>query len=123
MSLLTILIAGLACDRKAPERDARGKLASMLRDSIGRTTDPKVAFIVHGTALDRNLYVHFDTTAFANLSDSAFVVRAKEIARFSVRHYDKAQNLDSVTVASRETLEPGVARIHHQLTFSMTALR
>jgi hypothetical protein len=119
-----MILCGLAaCTPKSPEEEARNKLAAMLRDSVGRGTDPKVSFIMEGAVSGKNLYVHFDTTAFPNMPESTFVVRARDVARFSLRHYEKAQDLDSVTIASRENLQPGLARIHHQRVFSTAELR
>ena len=118
-----LLIGALACNEKGPEPEARANRTSILRDSIGAATDPKVAFIIDGNDRDKHLYVHFDTSAFPNMTDSAFGLRAREIAQLSMRHYEKVNNLDSITVASREDLEPGKARIHHERAFSIAQLR
>jgi hypothetical protein len=118
-----LLIGSLACNEKGPEPEARANLTSILRDSVGADTDPQVAFIVEGNDRDKHLYVHFDESAFPNMTDSAFGPRAREIAQLSMRHYEKVNNLDSITVASRENLAPGKARIHHQRTFSVAQLR
>jgi hypothetical protein len=118
-----LLLGALACDKKGPESEARASLTSILRDSIGAATDPKVAFIIEGNDRDKHLYVHFDTSAFPNMADSAFGLRAREIAQLSMRHYEKLDNLDSITVASRENLEPGVARVHNRRAFSIAQLR
>jgi hypothetical protein len=118
-----LLVSALACEPKGHEPEARAKLTAILRDSLGAATDPKVAFIIDGNDRDQHLYVHFDTTAFPNLADSAFGFRAREIAQLSMRHYEKVDHLDSITVASREDVKPGVARIHHQRTFSLAQLR
>jgi hypothetical protein len=123
VSLFTVCFGAAACEKNGPESEARARLASILRDSLGVATEANVAFIVDGRSRDRHLYVLFDTTAFANLSDSAFVVRARDVARFSLRHYEKAQALDSITVASRETLTLAEARIHHTATFAIAELR
>src|SRR4051812_14208915 len=119
----TLLVGAVACDEKGPEPEARASLTSILRDSVGAATDPKVAFIIEGNDRDKHLYVHFDTSAFPNMSDSAFGLRARKIAQLSMRHYEKAGNLDSITIASRENLKPGVARIHYQRAFSIAQLR
>jgi hypothetical protein len=122
-SALVVVCAALACAENGPEPEARATLARILRDSIGGASDPKVAFIIDANHRDAHLYVHLDTSAFPNMSDSAFALRARDIARLSLRHYEKADDLDSVTVASRENLQPGVARIHHRSTFSIAQLR
>lgn len=123
LSFFALCLGATACEKNGPEAEARARLASVLRDSLGAATNPNVAFIVDDGSRDRHLYVLFDTTAFATISDSAFVVRARDIARFSLRHYGKAQALDSITVASRETLTPAEARIHHTATFAIAELR
>lgn len=119
---LGISLLGLACSPKAPEPEARERLAQVLRDSLGTTTNPNVAFIIDGIRRDSHLYVMFDTTAVGNVSDSGFEHRARDLARFAVRHYDKADKLDSVTVATREGVKPGVWRVHHSQTFAITGL-
>ena len=96
LSLLT-----LACSPKGPEPEARDRLSQVLRDSMGTTTNPNVAFIIDGGRRDSHLYLIFDTTAVGNVSDSVFEHRARDFAQFAVRHYDKAGELDSVTVAIR----------------------
>jgi hypothetical protein len=94
----------------------------VLRDSLGTTTNPKVAFIIDGGRRDSHLYVMFDTAAVGNVSDSVFEQRARILARFAVRHYDKVGELDSVTVATRELVQPGVWRLHHSHAFAITGL-
>ncbi len=120
LSSLTLILGAAACEKEGHEAEARARLRSDLRDSLGAATDPEVAFIGRRGS---HLYVHFDTTAFANLSDSAFVVRARDVARFSLRHYQKAQDLDSITVGARENVKPGLARIHHTAAFGIAGLQ
>ena len=126
--LLWLVLAAIStgCFGNGPEAEARAHLVDVLRDSAGAATNPQVAFIddvgdkhPHG----QHLYVQLDTSAFSNLPDSAFVLRAQEIARLSMRHYENATNLDSITVVSLESLNPGVARIHHRHTFAVVELR
>jgi hypothetical protein len=114
--------ATLACSPKPPEAEARSKLEALLSDSLGRTSDPKVAFIMDGSSRDTHLYVHFDTLAFSNQSDSSFQVQSRDIATFSMRHYEKANHLDSITVAAREEVKPGLSRIYHTRAFSIAEL-
>ena len=94
----------------------------MLRDSLGRSSDASVAFIESGDRRDSHLYVMLDTAAVPNLSDSAFAIRARELARFAVRHYDNASTLDSVTVSARVPGQPGVWKVHHVRAFGVTSL-
>lgn len=119
----SFLVGAVACNEKGPEPEARASLTSILRDSVGAATDPKVAFIIDGNDRDKHLYVHFDTSAFPNMSDSAFGLRARKIAQLSMRHYEKPDNLDSITIVSRENLTSGVARIHYRRAFSIAQLR
>jgi hypothetical protein len=118
----TILFGWIACAKDDHEAEARATLASFLRDSLGPATDPQVAFIAGGGPRDSHLYVHFDTSAFANASDSAFAARARDVARFALRHYPNPQALDSVTIGARENMGPGIAKIHHTLTFPVAEL-
>ena len=116
--MLAFCVAALACDPKGPESEARARLATDLRDSLGSAANPSVAFIIDGAKRDSHLYVIFDTTFFPNVSDSVFQLRARDVAGFAMRHYEKASHLDSVTVAARDSVQPGGWRIHHTGTFS-----
>jgi hypothetical protein len=119
---VTMLFIWIACAKDGHEPEARATLASFLRDSMGPSADPQVAFIAGGGPRDSHLYVHFDTSAFANTSDSAFAARARDVARFALRHYPDPQTLDSVTIGARENMGPGIAKIHHTLTFPVAEL-
>jgi hypothetical protein len=119
---ITMLFGWIACAKDDHQAEARATLASFLRDSLGTTTDPQVAFIAGGGPRDSHLYVHFDTSAFANASDSAFAARARDVARFALRHYPNPQTLDSVTIGARENVAPGMAKIHHTLAFPVAEL-
>ena len=94
----------------------------MLRDSLGQRGDARVAFIDNGGRRESHLYVMLDTAAIANVSDSAFAIRARAVARFAVRHYDNASALDSVTVSAREQGQPGVWKVHHRRAFAVAGL-
>ena len=123
ISPVLVFIVALACSPKPPEAEARAELQALLRDSLGRASDPKVAFIMDGASRDTHLYVNFDTVAFSGETDSSFAGHSRDIAGLSVRHYRKANHLDSITVAAREDVQPGLSRIHHTQTFSVAALR
>ena len=114
--------AAVACRPRDATSDARARLASALRDSLGQSSDASVAFIANGGRRDSHLYVMLDTAAVANVSDSAFAIRARELARFAVRHYDNANALDSVTVSVREAGQPGVWNVHHKRAFAVAGL-
>ena len=120
---LVFCLAPLACAREGHESEARARLTTVLRDSLGAATDPNVAFIANGGRRDSHLYVMFDTTEVPNVSDSVFELRARDIARFAMRHYEKAGELDSVTVATRESVQPGMWRIHHSSAFGVARLK
>jgi hypothetical protein len=122
-SAIAILLFAPACNPKASESQAREALARVLRDTLGPTTNPNVAFIIDGGRRDSHLYLMFDTTAVPNVSDSLFDLRARNLASFAMRHYDKASQLDSVTVATREALQPGVWRLHHSRAFATASLK
>lgn len=123
LSTLALSLVADACDENNHEDQARARLSSVLGDTLGGSTHPQVSFITGDGHRDTHLQVSFDTTAFANLSDSAFGLRARDVARFALRHYEKAQALDSVTVGAVEMLRPGVERIHNWRTFSTAELR
>jgi len=118
-----ICLALLGCAPNASESEGRNRLAQILRDSLGAASNPNVGFIVDEGKRDSHLYVMFDTTAVANASDSVFAARALDIARFSLRHYDKATQLDSITIATRKAVERGVWRIQHTRTFASDQAR
>lgn len=120
---LGFCLASFACEPQGHESQARDRLTRVLRDSLGATTDPNVAFIKDGGSRDSHLYVMFDTTAFPNVSDSVFELHARDLARFAIRHYDQAEMLDSVTVESREAVKPGMWRIHHTRAFAIAELK
>lgn len=123
-SLAALLsFATLACDAKSPEDEARSRLAADLTDSLGRASDPKVGFMIGGGSRYSHLVVNFDSLAFANQSDSSFRVKSRDIARFSIRHYEKSDDLDSITVAAGDEVRPGLTKILHTQTFSVADLK
>ena len=115
-------LAAVACQPQDATSAARARLASALRDSLGRSSDANVGVINHGSRASSHLYVMLDTAAVPNVSDSAFAIHARAVARFAVRHYDNASTLDSVTVATREPLQPGVWKVHHKRAFAVAGL-
>ena len=121
-----LVASAVACFGNGPEAGARAHLASVLRDSVGAATDPQVAFIINSQdsrGRNRHLYVQLDTNGFSSMSDSAFALRARDIGALALRHYEKAADLDSISVAALEKLKPGVARIHRQRAFTVADLR
>jgi hypothetical protein len=65
----------------------------------------------------------FDTTVAINASDSMFAARALDIARFALRHYDKATQLDTITIATRKAVERGFWQVQHTRTFAAEEAR
>ena len=116
------LVAAAACHPRAADADPRTRLIAVLRDSLGEAAHPEVAFIANGGRPESHLYVTLDTSAVPNLPDSLFDGRARDLARFAVRHYEQANSLDSVTVATRELQQPGAWRVHHRRAFAVAGL-
>ena len=112
-------LAAAACRPDGPASDARARLASALRDSLGRSSDARVAFITDGGRRESHLYVMLDTAAVPHVSDSAFAIRARSLAGFVMRHYDNARALDSVTISARTPGQPGVWKVHHVRAFGV----
>jgi len=111
-----------ACEKKDAGAVARDALASQLRDSIGATADPQVSLFSGGPSPERHLYIQLDTAAFANQSEPQFADHAGDVARFATRHYDVSRPIDSITVASRSPMGPGIWKIYHSRTFSTREL-
>ena len=79
---------------KRPIRDnSLERVASALRDSLGKAANPQVAFQKDST----HLLVQLATVAFPTVSESVLTAQATRIASFALRHYEKADQLDSVT--------------------------
>jgi len=117
-----VFLAVAACAPKPPAADARAHLTTAFRDSFS-VTAPNVAFLDDSGPAESHLYLLFDTTAAPNLSDSAFTVYARNYAAFAMRHYEDASNLDSVSVATRATVDNGVWQVHHRATFAASGLK
>lgn len=122
MCLLALSFPAAGCHPRTPSSDARERLATVLRDSLGESFKPKVSFLGDGGRPESHLYVTIDTDAVPDESDSVFVRRALDLARFAVRHYERAGNLDSVTVAVEEFWQPGVWRVVHSRAFAIASL-
>jgi O-acetyl-ADP-ribose deacetylase (regulator of RNase III) len=112
--LLLCLVCGCA---KAG--NPRERLASALSDSLAKAADPEVAFRKDST----HLLVELATVAFPTVSDSLLTYQARDVAQFALRHYERANELDSVTVLYREESRPGVWYIRHTRTFPAGDLR
>ena len=115
---LLFSVALVSCKSRHAD-NPRESLAVVLRDSLGAATNPQVAFLKD----NRHLLVQFDTTAFPDLSDSAYAKKAEEIGRFVERHYELAGSLDSITIMAHQLLSPGAWKIRQERTFAVAALR
>lgn len=114
--LLSALMA--ACVGVTPD-NPRTRLAAVLRDSVGAPADPQVAFQKDST----HLLVELATVAFPTVSESELSDEAKSIGGFAFKHYERANELDSVTVLYREKVRSGVWWIRHERTFAVEELR
>jgi hypothetical protein len=91
--LFSSIITLVGCDR---DRQAREKVADVIRSEFGTAANPRVGFLGDST----HLLIHVDTTPFAQMSDSAFGRRAREIASLAMREYPRAGELDSISVGA-----------------------
>jgi hypothetical protein len=108
--LLLLAFPG-ACHEPANSRE---RVTSALRDSLGKAADPQVAFQKDST----HLLVQLATVAFPTMSEAALTDEARNIGAFAVRHYENANQLDSVTVLYREAApRRGIWYIRHARTF------
>jgi hypothetical protein len=108
----------LAC-ASGPDEPAREHLTSALSDTLGKVAEPSVGFLNNG----KHLQVSLSSARFAESSDSTFAYQAREIAKFTVRHYEDATGLDSVTVLDRDRISSGVWKVHHRISFAVNELR
>ena len=122
LGAFTLVFMVPACHRNAPDGDARAQLIAVLGDSLGEGANPDVSFMRNGGRPESHLYVTFETPAIPNVSDSAFDIRARGLARFVVRHYAHAIELDSISVAAREPMRPGLWRVPHRRAFAIADL-
>lgn len=114
--LATLLVLG--CVR--PEKDeALQRLDRTLRDQLGELADPQVAFMRDST----HLQVQLATVAFRTVSDEELTDRAWNVSRFAYSRYERASEVDSVTVLYRENIRRGLWHIRHSRTFPVAALR
>jgi hypothetical protein len=117
-----IVLAG--CSKPDPRTSARRQLEAVMNDSVGKAGHPKISFLVElktGPQAYRHLQVEFDTVAFANMSDSAFAARSREIAGLADRRYTGGP-LDSVTVLAHDSIGPGAWRITRMRTYAVNDL-
>ena len=114
-------MSATGCAKPNPRDAARKDLEEILNDSVGKTGNPKVSFVVElkaGPQSHRHMEVEFDTVAFANMSDSAFAVHSRQIASLANRHYTGGP-LDSVTVLVHDSIAPGAWRITRMWTYAV----
>ena len=114
---LVVLALATACVGPAKD-ESRERVASALRERLGEAADPQVAFQRDSA----HLLVRLATVAFPTVSDSLLTVQARSIASFALGHYEKANQLDSVSVLYHEAVRPGVWHIRHARSFSVENL-
>ena len=114
--LLLLLALAAACLGPANSRE---RLASALKDRVGEAADPDVGFMRDST----HLLVNLATVAFRTVSDSVLTVQARDIGAFALRQYERANELDSVTVLYREKVSSGFWYVRHERTFPVAELR
>jgi len=117
ISALRFLFVGtvaLACTGRSEDR-AREQITSALSDTLGKTAEPSVGFLNNR----QHLQVSLSSTRFEGTTDSAFAAQAKEIARFTLSHYELARTLDSITVLDREPVSAGMWRMRHVHAFAV----
>ena len=113
---LLLLALAAACLKPANSRE---RLASELKDSLGEAANPDVGFMKDST----HLLVNLATVAFRTVPESVLTVQARDIGRFALRHYERATEVDSVTVLYREAVSPGFWYVRHERTFPAGELR
>ena len=114
--LLPLLALAAACLGPANSRE---RLASALKDRVGEAADPDVGFMRDST----HLLVNLATVAFRTVPDSVLTVQARDIGAFALRHYERANEVDSVTVLYREKVSSGFWYVRHERTFPVAELR
>jgi hypothetical protein len=113
-----LLLLALAAGCAGPV-DARDRLAFALSDSLGKAADPHVAFQNDST----HLVVELADSVFSAVPESALTRQARDIGGLALRRYERAAELDSVTVLYRDSVTQGVWRIRRTRTFPVGALR
>jgi hypothetical protein len=114
----------VGCSKSDARTTARKEVEATLKDSLGNVGDPTVSFLLElktGPQQFGHLQVQFDTIAFANMSDSAFAERSRQIAGLANRHYNGG-TLDSVSVLSRTQMGPGAWRVVRMQTYAVRDL-
>jgi hypothetical protein len=116
--LLLIAALVLACAPTSDTHQLRDRIGSALRDTLGAGAQPSVGFLD-----DRqHLQILLSPAPFAGSSDTIFTVQAAQIAKFALARYGDVSELDSITVADRDSVSPGVWRMRQSRTFSVPAL-
>jgi hypothetical protein len=114
--LLLVLALAVACRGPANSRE---RLASALKERLGEAANPDVGFFRDST----HLLVNLATVAFRTVPESVLTVQARDIGRFAQHNYERASEVDSVTVVYREAVSPGLWYVRHERTFPVGDLR
>ena len=118
LRLAFIVAMGLACASRSDDA-VRDHITSALSDTLGATAEPSVGFLNNRS----HLQVSLSSARFPQASDSTFAVDARQIARFTLAHYESAPALDSITILDREAVAKGMWKIRHAQRFSVDELR
>lgn len=115
-AMLTTLLA-LGCLSHQKD-EALQRVDRSLRERLGELADPQVAFMRDST----HLLIQLATVAFRTVTDDELTDRAKNISSFTYARYDRANEVDSVTVFYREKVRRGVWHIRHIRSFGVADL-
>lgn len=122
MSWLSRLIAMLllitSCMGSAND-ESRRRVAHVLTETLGKAADPQIAYQRDSS----HLLIQLLTVAFPTVSEERLTEQAKAIATVALHNYDRANQLDSVTVLYREPVRRGVWWIRHSRSFSVESLQ
>lgn len=111
-----ILLAG-ACESPSDD-ESRKHVTGVLTQTLGEAARPRVAFQRDST----HLLVQLLTVAFPSVSEDELTAQATDIAQTTLNNYDRADQLDSITVLYRERAGRGVWWIRHTRAFSVDSL-
>lgn len=117
-TLIPVVSFAVACMGHARD-DSRERVARALTSMLGEAAAPQIAFVRDSS----HLRVQLSTVAFPTVSEEELTKQAERVASSALRNYDKASQLESVTVVYREPVRPGMWWIRHSRTFSVASLR
>lgn len=118
--LTPAILLAAACVAPADDGSRKHVARALTRTlgEAGEAADPQIAFRQDST----HLLVQFLTVAFPTVSDGELTSQATRIAKTALSNYDRADQLDSVTVLYREPVRKGTWWIRHTRSFSVDSL-